>query len=63
MLVKQAWKFIFNLNIVVSRIFEAKYFFKKALLEVNVGYNPSYDWVVYPYFSSGDQGRSKIEYW
>lgn len=44
MLGKRAWKFMTDPNIIVTRLFKAKYFSKCDFLDSRCGHNPSYVW-------------------
>jgi len=44
MIGKQGWKFMFEPNSLVSRIFKARYFPNNNYLNANLGHNPSYVW-------------------
>ena len=44
MLGKHGWRFLTNLDALVSRVFKAKYFPRGSFLEAEVGHNPSFIW-------------------
>jgi len=44
MLGKHSWKFIFNQDAIVTRVFKAKYFSKVDFLQSSLGHNPSFTW-------------------
>ncbi|XP_031124288.1 uncharacterized protein LOC116026999 [Ipomoea triloba] len=44
MLGKQGWKFLFNPNALVTRVFKARYFPHCSFLEAKAGSNPSFVW-------------------
>ena len=41
---KQAWRFLTRLDLLVSKVYKARYFPTCSFLEVDLGCNPSYLW-------------------
>ncbi|XP_058742267.1 uncharacterized protein LOC131614725 [Vicia villosa] len=44
MVAKQGWFLMTNPNVLVSRIFKARYFLRSSFLDSKLGYNPSFVW-------------------